>query len=209
MIPIRIHVSLQYSLLLRLFILPSLHLFYTDTELATVQNREILWNITVKYHSDNVVISLSGAESMLGYSYMYLPHHQWVSQEGEIFRWSSPDTLCHPPHSAYYTYNSSELWHAINKHGILIFFFIRKIAQLIETLHKIGHYRGLARLIWKLMSVNVIIRQEYSPFLILLKWCHHKIQIQINNDVQSLVPDKIKNCDDNKNKNQVAHKINN
>lgn len=89
------------------------------------------------------------------------------------------------------------------------FFFIRKIAQLIETLHKIGHYRGLARLIWKLMSVNVIIRQEYSPFLILLKWCHHKIQIQINNDVQSLVPDKIKNCDDNKNKNQVAHKINN
>lgn len=47
----------------------------------------------VKYHSDNVVISLSGAESMLGYSYMYLPHHQWVSQEGEIFRWSSPDTL--------------------------------------------------------------------------------------------------------------------
>lgn len=209
MIPIRIDDSLQYSLSLRLYILPSLHLFYTDTELATVQNREILWNITVKYHSDNVVISLSGAESMLGYSYMYLPHHQWVSQEGEIFRWSSPDTLCHPPHSAYYTYNSSELWHAINKHGILIFLFIRKIAQLIETLHKIGHYRGLARLIWKLMSVNVIIRQEYSPFLILLKWCHHKIQIQINNDVQSLVPDKIKNCDDNKNKNQVAHKINN
>lgn len=163
----------------------------------------------MKYHSDNVVISLSGAESMLGYSYMYLPHHQWVSQEGEIFRWSSPNTLCHPPHSAYYTYNSSELWHAINKHGILIFFFIRKIAQLIETLHKIGHYRGLARLIWKLASVNVIIWQEYSPFLILLKWCHHKIQIQINNDVQSLVPDKIKNCDDNKNKNQVAHKINN
>lgn len=35
------------------------------------------------------------------------------------------------------------------------------------------------------------------------------MQIQINNDVQSLVPDKIKNCDDNKNKNQVAHKINN
>lgn len=163
----------------------------------------------VNYHSDNVVISLSGAESTLGYSYVYLPHHHWVSQEGEIFRRSSPDTRCHPPHSAYYTYNSSELWHAINKHGILIFFFIRKIAQLIETLHKIGHYRGLVRLIWKLMSVNVIIWQEYSPFLILLKWCHHKIQIQINNDVQSLVPDKIKNCDDNKNKNQVAHKINN
>lgn len=162
----------------------------------------------MKYHSDNVVISLSGAESMLGYSYMYLRTTSGCRRKVR-FSVDRRPTPCHPPHSAYYTYNSSELWHAINKHGILIFFFIRKIAQLIETLHKLGHYGGLARLIWKLMSVNVIIRQEYSPFLILLKWCHHKIQIQINNDVQSLVPDKIKNCDDNKNKNQVAHKINN
>lgn len=101
----------------------------------------------VKYHSDNVVFSLSGAESMLGYSYMYLLHHQWVSGEGEIFRWLSLDTLCQPPHTTYLTYNSSELQHAINKHEIQIFFFLvfhSKIAQLIETLHKIGNYRGLA-----------------------------------------------------------------
>lgn len=47
-IPIHMYDSLQYPLhSLRLYILPSLHLFYNETELATVQNREILWNITV------------------------------------------------------------------------------------------------------------------------------------------------------------------
>lgn len=135
--------SLQYPLhSLRLYILPSLHLFYNETELATVQNREILWNITVI-----MLFFLSLGLSMLGYSYMYLLHHQWVSGEGEIFRWSSLDTLCQPPHTTYLTYNSSELRHAINKHEIQIFFFLvfhSKIAQLIETLHKIDNYRGLA-----------------------------------------------------------------
>lgn len=189
---------------LRLYIPPSLHLFYTDTELATVKNREILWNITVI-----MLLFLSLGLSQCKDTVTCIYRTTSGCRRKVRFSVDRRPTPCHPPHSAYYTYNSSELWHAINKHGILIFFFIRKIAQLIETLHKIGHYRGLARLIWKLMSVNVIIWQEYSPFLILLKWCHHKIQIQINNDVQSLVPDKIKNCDDNKNKNQVAHKINN
>lgn len=83
----------------------------------------------VKYHSDNVVFSLSGAE------YVGIQLHVSTAPPVGVrgrwdFRWSSLDTLCQPPHTAYLTYNSSELWHAINKHEIQIFFFwffIRKL----------------------------------------------------------------------------------
>lgn len=76
----------------------------------------------VKYHNDNVVFSLSGAE------YVGIQLHVSTAPPVGVrgrwdFRWSSLDTLCQPPHTAYLTYNSSELRHAINKHEIQIFFF--------------------------------------------------------------------------------------